>query len=165
MRVTARILRDSTKLLEGTAEVLDRTIQDIPRLQKVLDTEKLLGVVPDMDVRAAKESVSTEAHPQIEALSSLLEKNLAKLRRKKTSLESQARLLQVRLESAENQSPLRGERRFNRSTTLDSSHEADLARLRYLRHKSDRLSYNLSQAKLKNNRAKLSFVPSLPPAP
>ncbi|KAF8004183.1 hypothetical protein HF325_001631 [Metschnikowia pulcherrima] len=164
LRVAARVLRDSTRILEGTTGMLDQTIEDIPRLRKVLKTQKIFGVVPECDVKAAKEAVNTEIAPELEQLADLNEKILAKLRRKKTGLQSQAQLLQVRLMSAESLSPQRKERSHLKSGGATRSSEADLARLRFLRNKSDRLDYSLSRRRLQNKQAKLSFTPSLPPA-
>lgn len=157
LAATLRILQHSTQILADTASVLADTIEDIPRLQNVLQTKKEFAFVPEMDVAEAKKSMDTGLYPQLKLLGDTCDKKLQRLRRKKEALESQYQTLQSRLESAENRSPKRqkGEPEHDKSA---------LARLRFLRSKNNRLRYTLKLRQTQSNRSSLSGVPLLPPA-
>lgn len=151
-------LHSSTQALENCSEILaqsrallDRAIRDIPRLKKVLHTQKVYGLVPQLDVNAAKAGLHTETPQELKALLQHMEQEVARLRRRKVSLESKFELQKVRLETALPPKP-RGR-----------PDELKLARLRLLQNKKDRLNYSLSRMKLQNTRSRLSFIPSLPP--
>lgn len=158
---TARILENSVRLLEESKQTLDSTIGDIPRLMRVLDTQKVFGLVPELDLAAAKERVHTDTHPQIQYLMEQIQKETARLRRKKVSLESKFELNRVRLEAAEKNAVDTSLRTANRPGFPEDEHK--VARLKFLRNKRDRLNYSLSRYKLQSARSKLSFIPSLPP--
>lgn len=152
---SSRILESSVRLLDSSIKSLDKATRDVPRLKKVLDTQKVFGLVPELDLESAKKHLKMETHPQITYLMGKVEKELARLRRKKASLESKLQLQQVRLETAE--------KNGRDPRTTRHGDDQKLARLKLLQNKKERLMYSLSRLNLQSTRARLSVVPHLPP--
>lgn len=142
---TSRIFEDLVDLLGSSLESLELATKDIPRLKQVLDTQKVFGLVPELDLRNAQARLKNETHPQITYLIEKLQKEVARLQRKKMSLESDFNLRKVRLEMV--------------GKGADSEKEAKYEKLRMLRTKRDRLKYSLSRQRLQNYR----LIPLLPP--
>ncbi|KAF3989980.1 hypothetical protein FT663_02041 [Candidozyma haemuli var. vulneris] len=142
---SARIFEDSVDLLGSSLESLEQATKDIPRLKQVLDTQKVFGLVPESDLQNAQARLKNETHPQITYLLEKLQKEVARLQRKKMSLESDFNLRKVRLDAV--------------GKGVDTEKGAKFERLRMLRTKRDRLKYSLSRQRLHNYRQ----IPSLPP--
>lgn len=159
-------LSASVALLNDSLKTIDNATKDIPRLKKVLSTNKVFGLVPELDLESAKRNIQNEVQPQINALVLKIEKELSKLKRKKTNLASKVDLQQVRLENAakSNRDSLSGIKGItaNRISKGDID-ELKLARLKLLQNKKERLKYSLSRLNLQDKRARLSTIPSLPP--
>lgn len=159
---SSKILQSSVTLLDSSIKALDRATRDIPRLTKVLTTQKVFGLVPELDLESAKRNLQSETHPQISYLVDRIEKEVARLRRKKASLESKLELQQVRLQTAEKNS--RDSRPSSRNSGVGKAVDPQkMARLKLLQNKKERLKYSLSRMNLQNTRARLSMIPSLPP--
>lgn len=144
----ARIFEDSVDLLGSSLASLERATRDTPRLKQVLDTQKVFGLVPERDIQNAQARLKSETHPQITYLLEKLEKEVARLRRKKASLESDFNLRKVRLESV-----------LRKDSVESLEQEAKYERLRMFRTKRDRLKYSLSRQRLQKYRQ----IPLLPP--
>lgn len=142
---SARIFEDSVDLLGSSLESLEQATKDIPRLKQVLDTQKVFGLVPESDLQNAQARLKNETHPQITYLLEKLQKEVARLQRKKMSLESDFNLRKVRLDAV--------------GKGVDTEKGAKFERLRMLRTKRDRLKYSLSRQRLHNYRQ----IPLLPP--
>lgn len=76
-------LSASVALLNDSLKTIDNATKDIPRLKKVLSTNKVFGLVPELDLESAKRNIQNEIQPQINALVIKIEKELSKLKRKK----------------------------------------------------------------------------------
>lgn len=157
--MSSRILQSSVGLLESSIESLDKAIADVPRLKKVLTTQKVFGLVPEVDLESAKRHLKDETHPQITYLVGKVEQELGRLKRKKASLENKLQLQQVRLTTAENGRESMGRHSINKGSVDDQK----LAKLKLLQNKKERLKYSLSRINLQSTRARLSLIPSLPP--
>lgn len=154
LHTCSRILHSSVQLLDSSLDSLDAATRDIPRLQKVLATQKVFGLVAERDLDSAKRQVHTDTHPQIEHIVERIEGEVTRLRRRRLALQSQLELQKVRLQTAK-------DRRARDS--VDGLQGAKLARLKLLQNKKDRLKYSLSRLNLQSRRARLSLIPSLPP--
>lgn len=154
---SSKILESLVALLDSSIKSLDRATRDTPRLMKVLHTQKVFGLVPELDLESAKRSLESETHPQISYLIGRIEKEVARLRRKKASLESKLELQQVRLRSSE-RPPASA-----RAAVAKTADPQKLAKLKLLQNKKERLRYSLSRVNLQTTRARLSMIPSLPP--
>lgn len=145
---------------------MDNATKEIPRLKKVLATNKVFGLVPELDLESAKRNIQNEVQPQVDALVLKIEKELNKLKRKKTNLASKVDLQQVRLENAakSNRDSLSGIKGILASRIAKGDiDEQKLARLKLLQNKKERLKYSLSRLNLQDKKARLSMIPSLPP--
>lgn len=142
---SARIFEDLVDLLGSSLASLEQATKDIPRLKQVLDTQKVFGLVPELDLKNAQARLENETHPQITYLLEKLQKEVARLQRKKMSLESDFNLRKVRLDMV--------------GKGVDGEKEAKYEKLRMLRTKRDRLKYSLSRQRLHNYRQ----IPLLPP--
>lgn len=153
-------LRESVDILGDSVKLLDETTRDVPRLKKVLDTQKVFGLVPEIDLINAKKCFRDEIKPQIDSTMAKIEKEMNKLNRKKTNLRSKYDLQAVRLTSSKKRDSFMGLpiKKINK----DKLDELKLARLRLLRNKKERLKYSLSRLDLQEQRARLSLIPSLP---
>lgn len=154
LTTSSRILQNTVRLLDSTISSLDTATRDTPRLKKVLETQKVFGLVPELDLESAKRHVHSETHPQIKHMVDRIGKEVGRLRRKKAALQSKVELQRVRLETAEKNRDSLG-----RSTANDIK----LERLKLLQDKKERLKYTLSRLNLQTTRARLSSIPSLPP--
>lgn len=157
---SSKILESSLGVLDSSLKSLDSATRHVPRLKKILHTQKVFGLVPEVDLESAKRNFETETHPQISYLVDKIEKEVTRLRRKKVGLDSKLELQQVRLQSAENN------QRESLTRGRGMAKNADvhkLARLKLLQNKKERLKYSLSRMNLQNTRARLSVIPSLPP--
>lgn len=146
-------------LLESSIKSLDKATHDTLRLRKVLNTQKVFGLVPELDLESAKRNLESETHPQISYLVGKIEKEVARLRRKKASLESKLELQLVRLQTAE-KNPRDS---LGRGRVSKNADPQMLARLKLLQNKKERLKYSLSRMNLQSTRARFSMIPSLPP--
>lgn len=155
---SSKILESSLDLLDSSLRSLDSATRNVPRLKKILHTQKVFGLVPELDLESAKRNFETETHPQISYLVDKIEKEVARLKRKKIGLESKLELQHVRLQSAENNA--RDSLRGRGPKNVDPQ---KIARLKLLQNKKERLKYSLSRMNLQNTRARLSVIPSLPP--
>lgn len=156
---SSKILESSLALLDSSIKSLDKATVHVPRLKKILHTQKVFGLVPEVDLESAKRNFETETHPQISYLVDKIEKEVTRLKRKKAGLVSKLELQSVRLQSAEN-NPRDS---FTRARVSKSVDLHKLARLKLLQNKKERLKYSLSRMNLQNTRARLSVIPSLPP--
>lgn len=132
----ARILENATAILNSSLATLEAATEDTSRMNKILRTEKVFGLVPEKDVELAKESMEAEAHPQIQYLLSKIEKEVTKLRRKISLLQSKQRLQKVQQDSA--------------SHIQRPSHSPDpfkIGRLKFLQQKKKRLEQVLADRK------------------
>lgn len=159
---SVHILDSSVELLNSSIRSLEYATRDVKRIKTVLNTQKVFGVVPELDLESAKRQVQSETNTQVSTLMGKLEKELERLRRKKAGLENKFKLQQVRLETAEKN----GRESF--TTTLrggihKSAEESKISRLRLLQNKKERLKYSLSRMNLQDTKARLSMIPSLPP--
>lgn len=159
---SSRILESSIDLLNSSISSLEYSTRDVSRIKVVLNTQKVFGLVPELDLESAKRQVQSETHSEISKLMSKLEKELERMKRKKAGLENKFKLQQVRLETAEKS----GRESF--TTTLQggihkSAEELKIARLRLLQNKKERLKYSLSRLNLQDTKARMSMIPSLPP--
>lgn len=158
-------LSASVALLDDSLRAIDNATNDIPRLKKVLSTNKVFGLVPELDLESAKRNIQNEVQPQVDALVLKIEKELNKLKRKKTNLASKVDLQQVRLENAAKSSRDSFSGIKGISASQISKGEIDelkLARLKLLQNKKERLKYSLSRLNLQDKKARLSTIPSLP---
>lgn len=144
------LLLESVGLLTGSLSRLDEATRDVPRLRTVLNTEKVFGLIPETDLEDAKSQLREETHPQIQSIINKVQRELVRLRRRKTNLAGKVDLQQVRLEGAQrNDVPLE---RFKKATFT----EQKLTRLRLLQNKKERLRYSLLRMNLQAKRARLS---------
>lgn len=155
----SRVLDRSTSALQSSNELLQLAIKDVARLRKVLNIQKVFGVVPERDIEAAKECAKTSSHPQIKELRERIYRDLDRLKRKREILKNKSELQKVRLHTAEKNAVDSG----NDSPAVAQASEPQIARLKLLRNKKDRLKYTLSRLKLQQTRTKLSAIPALPP--
>lgn len=159
---SSRILESSIDLLNSSISSLEYATRDVPRIKAVLNTQKVFGLVPELDLESAKRQVQTETHNEIKNMMDKLEKELERMKRKKAGLENKFKLQQVRLETAEKN----GRESF--TTTLQggvhkNAEELKIARLRLLQNKKERLKYSLSRLNLQDTKARMSIIPSLRP--
>lgn len=158
LHTSSKILENSVVLLETSIESLDKATSDMPRLTKILSTQKVFGLVPELDLESAKRNLETESHPQVTYLVDKIKNEVARLKRKKQTLESKLELQEIRLQTAE-----RSSRDSFTGRIMKNSNPLKLARLQLLQNKKDRLKYSLSSVNLQNTRNRLSMIPSLPP--
>lgn len=153
-------LRESVGLLGECVKILGDTTEDAPRLKKVLMTRKVFGLVPEMDLINAKKNFKNGIEPQIEEAIVRIEKEMARLKRRKINLHNKYDLQAVRLASSTKRDLVAGVslNKINKS----SIDELKLARLNLLRNKKERLKYSLSKLDLQDQKARLSIIPSLP---
>lgn len=159
-------LSASVSLLDNSLRTIDDSTRDVNRLRKVLRTNKVFGLVPELDLENAKRSVVNEVRPQIKVIIQKIDRELLRLRRRKTNLTGKVDLQQVRLENASktNRDSLGSVRGGNEGVLLKGDvNEAKIARLRLLQNKKERLKYSLSRLNLQDKKARLSMIPSLPP--
>lgn len=128
---SARLLESLVDTLGLALHTLEQATTDVPRLKRVLDTEKVFAVVPQSDMEAAKACLRQQTHPQIAFLVEKLEKEVARLARRKALLQLDYDLRKVRAER----------------TTAGAS-PTDLATLQMLRTKKERLRYLLLRRRL-----------------
>lgn len=140
LSLSTRILENSVDVLGLALQTLEEATLDVPRLKRVLDTEKVFAVVPKSDVDDAKWRLKKRTHPQISFLVEKLEKEVSRLERKQAALQSDHQLRQLRLESS-------GDRVEN------SDNETKRQTLKLLRAKRERLAYTLSRRRL------MSYLP------
>lgn len=148
-------LSESVALLESSVDTLDDATRNVPRLKKILKLDKIFGLVPESDLIMAKTHLHNEVHPRINALVTKVDRELAKLARKKTNLATKVELLQVRLESSD--------KRSREPSKVSKSDDAKRERLNMLRTKRERIEYLLLRHNLQDRKARLSLIPSLPP--
>ncbi|KAK9474957.1 DASH complex subunit Spc19 [Dipodascopsis tothii] len=127
-------LRCSVDLLNSAIGALDQGTTDLPRMGSVLRTTKVFDVVPDADVRRAREAVAGELEPQIVNLLRRADHALQRLDRRKHSLEARAKLQEVRLQ-----------RQPREAAATEREHARDLANVRQQR---ERLELALSRAQM-----------------
>lgn len=152
-------------LLDDTLGILDDSTRDISRLRRVLSTNKVFGLVPEMDLENAITSMKDEVKPQLNAMIRKIESELNKLKRKNSSLAGKVNLQQVRLENATKSSQDMPDvlRVLGRRIEKGVIDENKLSRLKFIQNKKERLKYSLSRMNLQDKRARLSMIPSLPP--
>lgn len=146
----ARILENSTTILNSTLATLEYATQDTPRMNKIFRTEKVFGLVPQRDVESAKELMDAEVHPQIQYLFGKIENELQKMRKRHEALQTKQRLHKVQEELS--------------GTHGRPTHTPDpfkIGRLKFLQQKRKRLEHILAD---RNRKQKLGrSTPSLPP--
>lgn len=148
-------LSESVALLDRSVDTLEEATRNVPRLKKILKTEKIFGLVPESDLASAKTHLHNEVHPQISALITKVDREVGKVVRKKTNLATKVELLQVRLESSD--------KRSREPSKVSKSDDAKRERLNMLRTKRERIEYLLLRHNLQERKARLSLIPSLPP--
>lgn len=168
LKECSKSLKASTDMLQLTLDNLDDATKDVPRLKIVLNTEKVFGVVPELDLENAKINLQNKIHPQINFMISKIENELAKLRRRKANLASKADLQKVRLDSAiKSYNDLHKNSNNKTISTAQIAKynipEAKLAKLKFLQDKKSRLKFSLSRFKIQDQQAKLGQTVSLPP--
>ena len=100
---SVHILDSSVELLNSSIRSLEYATRDVKRIKTVLNTQKVFGVVPELDLESAKRQVQSETNTQVSTLMGKLEKELERLRRKKAGLENNFKHQQVRLETIRKQ--------------------------------------------------------------
>lgn len=147
-------LAGSVGLLGQSLDSLDDATADVARLRTVLASEKVFGVVPELDLENAKKQLRQQTHPQIEMMIGKVEKEVTKLRRKKTNLAGKVDLQLVRLEGVKaSDNGVVGGYRIAKDTVT----ELKLARFKFLQNKKERLKYSLSRLNLQDKKARLSM--------
>lgn len=146
-------LAGSVDLLDRSLKSMDEATVDVSRLRSVLSTEKVFGVVPELDLENAKTHLRQQTHPQIEMMMGKIEKEVTKMRRKKTNLAGKVDLQQVRLEGVKGSESgsIAGYK-----IAKDTVTESKLGRLKFLQNKKERLKYSLSRLNLQHKKARLS---------
>lgn len=149
-------LQSSIGLLNNSLSLIEDTTKNVPRLESILTTKKVFGLIPQLDLDHATKTLQDDLQPQIGVLKSKMELEITKLNRKKIQLNNKIALQKVRLESVKS-----NEKRISTGNISDEK----IHRLRLLQNKKNRLKYSLSRVKLQGNRDRLSMglSPSLPP--
>ena len=137
----ARILENSSSVLNSTIETLDLATRDTARLNKILRTGKLFGLVPQKDVESAKEAMEAGAHPQIQYLLEKIEKEVLNMRRKQNVLERTQHLKKANLNSLSHGMP----------RPTHSPDPFKIGRLKFLQQKRKRLEQVLADHRRKQN--------------
>ncbi|ODV80368.1 DASH complex, subunit Spc19 [Suhomyces tanzawaensis NRRL Y-17324] len=150
-------LRESVALVEDSIKALDATTHDIPRVQKVLMTRRVFGLVPETDLENAKQTFKESVEPQISTMLERIDRELQKMSRRKINLQNRHDLQAVRLQGSKREAV---DLPFSRLRKLGPLDEAKLTRLKFLKNKKERLKYSLSRLRLQD---RLSVTPSLPP--
>ena len=88
-------LRASLTLLDSSISILDEGVSDLPRLRKVLQTQRHFELLPESNLLAAQQSLASEISPAIEQLLSTAEAYVNQLARKEQSLKARYELLEV----------------------------------------------------------------------
>lgn len=147
-------LGSSLSILRSSNENLENGVRDFSRLKTNLQTNKVFDIVTETDISNAKVEIAQETEPQIRVLLDRAEVELQRLERKKRSLTSKAQLQQVRLEQHT------GRKSASTSSNAANSDEftQQLAKLKELQQKKDRLQYSLSRLNLKGRKAKMSMA-------
>lgn len=133
----ARILENATDILNSSLATLENATRDSTRLKKILKTEKVFGLVPDKDLRSAKESMKADVHPQLQYLLEKLEKQVGKLKKEQRLLQSKERL-----ERAEQEK----EHRLS-TRPIHNPDPFKVGRLKFLQQKKKRLEQVLAERK------------------
>lgn len=146
-----RILAASAELLESAADALAAASLDVPRLARVLKTQKIFALVPELDLDSAKLALQRKKTPQISHMVTKVTQEVGRLRRKRAVLENKAELQKVRLDTGRTRDP--------------QAVSADVARLRQLHAKKEKLRAQVAEARARKTPATpaLSQIPLLPP--
>lgn len=147
----ARILESATSILHASLDTLEAATKDTKRWNKILQTEKVFGLVPERDVTSASEAVEAGSHPQIQYLLQKVEKEVAKAKRKSSLLQSKQRIQKVQREAT------------NLSMPSSAPDPYKIGRLKFLQSKRRRLEKVLSDRKLNQTPTALPRTPSLQP--
>ncbi|CAX44630.1 19-kda spindle pole component protein, putative [Candida dubliniensis CD36] len=168
-------LRQSIKILQQSNKLLDETLQDSTRLIKILSTNKVFDLIPELDLNDAKSNFTRNITPQLNQQLNKLEDELIRLQTNKTTLTNKLKLINVRLKNYQRKSNgndhdgddddeeggggrVRGRKNFNSSGLSDvdidnllinrhkNGYDANkLHQLRFLRDKKTRLQYSLNR--------------------
>lgn len=154
-------LQSSIGLLNNSLTLIEDTTKNVPRLESMLTTKKVFGLVPQLDLDHATKTLQDDLQPQIGVLRSKIDQEINRLSRKKTQLNNKIALQKVRLESVKANDHLVNKKRLSAGNISDEK----IHRLRLLQNKKNRLKYSLSRVKLQGNKDRLSMgmSPSLPP--
>lgn len=146
----ARILENSTSILNSTINTLEDATKDTQRMNRIFRTEKVFGLVPQRDVDSAKELMDADVHPQIQYLFGKIEKQVEKMRKRHEILQSKLRLRKVQQDTASAQ---------GRPTRTPDPFK--VGRLKFLQQKRKRLEHILAERNRKQTLGRPT--PSLPP--
>ncbi|KGU18643.1 DASH complex subunit SPC19 [Candida albicans L26] len=152
-------LRQSIKILQQSNKILDETLQDSTRLTKILSTNKVFDLIPELDLNDAKSNFTKNITPQLNQQLNKLEDELIQLQTKKTTLTNKLKLINVRLKNYEKKgNEEEGGKNFNSNglsdididNLLTNRHKNGydvnkLHQLRFLRDKKTRLQYSLNR--------------------
>lgn len=156
-----RTLSESVTLLDESLKTLTSTTNDIPRIQKVLHTRRVFGLVPESDMDGAKRMFQGEIEPWMKLMVERVEKDLDKITRRRTNLKNKCDLQVVRIASAAagkvSETPETTGSPERKIATLKLSH------LKFLQNKKNRLKYTLSRRNLQEKKLRLSGGPILAP--
>ncbi|ODV67808.1 hypothetical protein HYPBUDRAFT_148114 [Hyphopichia burtonii NRRL Y-1933] len=153
-------LKGSVEFLEVSLKRLDEVTRDVPRLKRVLTTDKVFGLVPELDLENAKKKLQHETHPQINIMVEKIEREISRLTRRKNNLTGKIELQRIRIDGARKNTS--NDMEIGRVVKGDIN-EHKLTRLKLLQNKKERLKYSLSRLNLQDKKNRLSMIPSLPP--
>ncbi|EGV66700.1 hypothetical protein CANTEDRAFT_101074 [Yamadazyma tenuis ATCC 10573] len=137
-------LRASTQLLDKSIKVVDASTKDVHRLNKILKTDNVFGLVAESDLQHSIKTVQDELEPKVDALKHKYEQEVEKVRNRTNNLKNKIELQRVRLQTIRNSK---------------GSHDVmndKLLRLNFLRNKKSRLKFNLSRYQLEDQKNRLS---------
>lgn len=147
----ARILESATAILQSSLDTLAGATQDTKRWNKILQTERVFGLVPERDVISASEAVEAGAHPQIQYLLQKVEKEITKAKKKNDLLKSKQRIQKAQREATDS------------SIASSAPDPYKIGRLKFLQSKRQRLEKVLADRKKNQTPTSLPRTPALQP--
>ena len=147
-------LRASLNLLDSSISILDEGVSDLPRLRKVLQTQRHFELVPESTLKAAQQSLADEISPAIEQLLTTADAYVNQLSRKEQSLKARHELLEGRLasQSTSQKKAKSSSKLQSGSQTQSGNADARAQHMKRLQQKQDQLQFAIDRLELQGKQ-------------
>lgn len=154
-------LQESTYLLKKSIKIMDEFTSDTKRLSNIFLTRKVFGLVPESDLEDAKTKFKKEIEPYLNKLMHFIDEELKRVNRTKVKMQNKYNLLQIRLSHRNKQHSVNNEFNIDENYDYNEKELQNLAQLKMIRNKKERLKYSLSRINLQEKKRRLSITPSV----
>lgn len=139
-------LHTSTSLLNESIALVDQSTTDIHRLNKILTTETVFGIVPQVDLKHSIKTIREDLQPKIELLTNRYQQEINQLRSRNQNLKHKIELQKMRLNTI----------KLSRGSGNKEFINDKILRINFLKNKKSRLRFALSKLQLEDQKRRLS---------